>query len=111
MAAGPAAAGLLLTWAAPLQRCCLQFAVALWLQQWLGLRMAAPELAGWLAWEVVLSWLTAIFAGPSQCKAADLSSPVHSCPELAAWTTDCCLRELAKKETEALILLNQKSRK
>lgn len=47
MAAGPAAAGLLLTWGAPLLHC-LQLTVALQLQQWLGLRMAAAGLAGWL---------------------------------------------------------------
>lgn len=66
MAAGPAAAGLLLTWGAPLQfaiHSCSPASAVAWVED-------GDCWAGWLAWEVLLSWVTVIFAGPSWYKAA-----------------------------------------
>lgn len=110
VAAGPAAAGLLLTRGA-LQCSCLQLAVTLQLQQWLGLRMVAAGLAGWLAG----------LGGAFILVDCDLcrSQLVQGCRISPALPRTCCLdhkqttasENLPKKETEVLMLLNQKSRK
>lgn len=73
------------------------------------------RLLGWLAQEAVLSlsWWTAVLQVPRGARLQDFSGPASSRAELPTGLeplfSERCLWELAKKETEIWMLLNQKS--